>query len=634
MGSLPLPSPLRRASLLVTGLLVLVAGYGASVGAEDPGVLDLAPVAERVAAGIEAGPTGKAARTYGKLERLLGRESRRGLKDDFRKLGAVSGACAGVLSGDAALIASLREALDEGEAVLGARAVELLEAADRLEDGGPRTKVLRTLAKARALAADASTRREGGDEGEAIRSMGKAAAGFDRTEKGVARARTKLARGAPLFRTPLAGLGPSLLGVWGETGPDPAIYTVGADYGSGPPFLVLTPGAEAWVRVPVAPSGDLWWVAGVPGAGVWMSGSEGAVNRYDPATGSVEDLSTGVDAILYGLWGTGPSDVWAVGGDPFGVGPRPVILHHDGEGWSSVPVPAAAEGKMLYKVWGTAANDAWICGQAGVVLHWDGADWTPVSSGTNSTLLTVHGIAPTVAVGGGGVAAVLVERDASDTWAAVTTGQGGSGGGGGQQLIPSTTPSLNGVFVRPGGEALAVGFERTVAVRTARKGWNLLPGVPAGVADFHAVWSDEEGNAVLVGGDLFTLTDGGMVTWGRRVLPAAILDQARLREDVQPVLFTGCATSGCHLAPFDNLGLELSTAENTLASTVAVPSAESPLLRISRGLPSRSYLFRKLEGTHLDAEGSGDRMPQGGPYLDAAAMDLVRAWILEGALDN
>jgi len=40
-----------------------------------------------------------------------------------------------------------------------------------------------------------------------------------------------------------------------------------------------------------------------------------------------------------------------------------------------------------------------------------------------------------------------------------------------------------------------------------------------------------------------------------------------------------------------------------------------------------SYLIHKLEGTSA----LGTRMPEGGPFLDQATIDVVRLWIDSGA---
>jgi MFS family permease len=64
------------------------------------------------------------------------------------------------------------------------------------------------------------------------------------------------------------------------------------------------------------------------------------------------------------------------------------------------------------------------------------------------------------------------------------------------------------------------------------------------------------------------------------------------------------------------------------ANTVGVASIEMPqLLRVAPSDPSNSYLYRKITGAGI----TGDRMPQGGPYLTDAQIKLVRDWIRRGA---
>jgi hypothetical protein len=97
---------------------------------------------------------------------------------------------------------------------------------------------------------------------------------------------------------------------------------------------------------------------------------------------------------------------------------------------------------------------------------------------------------------------------------------------------------------------------------------------------------------------------------------------------VQNEIFTPtCAAIGCHdpLGHQENLIL---TPGRAYASIVNVASTESSgLLRVKPNDHSNSYLYRKITGAGI----TGDRMPQGGPYLNDAQIKLVRDWILRGA---
>ena len=88
--------------------------------------------------------------------------------------------------------------------------------------------------------------------------------------------------------------------------------------------------------------------------------------------------------------------------------------------------------------------------------------------------------------------------------------------------------------------------------------------------------------------------------------------------------------SGCHTGVGGALPgvMNLTSAAATHAALVNVTSLEVPTLkRVLPGDPNNSYVIHKLEGTQT----SGAQMPFGGPFLDQATIDQVRAWIQAGA---
>jgi hypothetical protein len=106
------------------------------------------------------------------------------------------------------------------------------------------------------------------------------------------------------------------------------------------------------------------------------------------------------------------------------------------------------------------------------------------------------------------------------------------------------------------------------------------------------------------------------------------IDQTATFTRVQNEIFTPtCAQLGCH----DPLGRQESLilkAGQAYANTVAKPSIEMPsVLRVAPGDFANSYLYRKITGAGI----TGDRMPQGGPYLSDAQIKLIRDWIRRGA---
>ena len=95
---------------------------------------------------------------------------------------------------------------------------------------------------------------------------------------------------------------------------------------------------------------------------------------------------------------------------------------------------------------------------------------------------------------------------------------------------------------------------------------------------------------------------------------------------IQQTVFTPLCTQ-CHQGSGAPLGLRLD-AGNSYAMLVGVASVEVPgLLRVEPGLPDRSYLVRKVEGS----ASVGGRMPLGGPSLPQSSIDLIRSWIAGGA---
>ncbi len=106
------------------------------------------------------------------------------------------------------------------------------------------------------------------------------------------------------------------------------------------------------------------------------------------------------------------------------------------------------------------------------------------------------------------------------------------------------------------------------------------------------------------------------------------IDPTATFSRVQNEIFTPtCAQLGCH----DPLGRQQSlilSPGRAYANTVGVASTENTqILRVVPSDPANSYLYRKITGSGI----TGDRMPQGGPFLTDAQTKLVRDWIRRGA---
>jgi len=111
-------------------------------------------------------------------------------------------------------------------------------------------------------------------------------------------------------------------------------------------------------------------------------------------------------------------------------------------------------------------------------------------------------------------------------------------------------------------------------------------------------------------------------------------DPVTLSGDVQPILSSNCVFSGCHVGTSPQEGLTLSSGQ-TFGNVVNVASRQLPTMnRVTPNQPDNSYLVHKVQGTHLDEGGSGERMPEGRTPLSQAEIDLIRAWIQAGAKSN
>src|SRR2546421_8992712 len=99
---------------------------------------------------------------------------------------------------------------------------------------------------------------------------------------------------------------------------------------------------------------------------------------------------------------------------------------------------------------------------------------------------------------------------------------------------------------------------------------------------------------------------------------------------IQDNVFTvTCAVPGCHGGGGAQQGRRLDPGFSA-GNLINVHSPQDPnLIRVVPGDPDASFLIQKLQG----ADGLlGDRMPDGGPYLTTATINVIRQWIQDGAL--
>ena len=146
---------------------------------------------------------------------------------------------------------------------------------------------------------------------------------------------------------------------------------------------------SAWSSVSGGTPSDLHAVWGSGPNDVWAVGGTYDAN-FNDLTGTIvhwdgstwQSVDSGTNNVLNGVWGTGPNDVWAVGDSA-------TILHWDGTKWSG-----STGGDFLTGVWGSGSKDVWTVGAVGLAIHWDGTAWSKVPSWTSNELLGVWGSGP------------------------------------------------------------------------------------------------------------------------------------------------------------------------------------------------------------------------------------------------
>lgn len=290
----------------------------------------------------------------------------------------------------------------------------------------------------------------------------------------------------------------ALLSVWGTTASD--VWAVGGDPGDGLGPMVLHYDGESWSRLETGHTGDLWWTFGFAGGPLFMGGAGGAILRYE--AGELTPMTTPGTDTVFGIWGSSPTEMWAVGGAS-GGSQGAFAWRLEGDEWVVAPgFPAElADRGAIWKVYGRGTDDVWLVGTAGLVLHWDGTSFSTGNTGGGESLFTVHANGDRfVAVGGFGTGIVL-EHDGTD-WV---------------DMSPDAADPLVGVCLTPNG-GTAVGQYGAVFERGAG-GWQAEDTGFLLDETLHSVWIDPDGGRWAVGGQVFAfpLVRGVMLHHGPAV---------------------------------------------------------------------------------------------------------------------
>lgn len=99
-----------------------------------------------------------------------------------------------------------------------------------------------------------------------------------------------------------------------------------------------------------------------------------------------------------------------------------------------------------------------------------------------------------------------------------------------------------------------------------------------------------------------------------------------LATDLEPLFATYCSCHVSGVAGVFDLG------GDPYDQVVGAPSTQVPAMNLVEPYdPYASYMWLKLNNTQASVGGYGDQMPRLAPPLEQPEMDLIQAWILEGA---
>ncbi len=301
------------------------------------------------------------------------------------------------------------------------------------------------------------------------------------------------------FRIVVDELPGSITSFWGTSSTD--LFAVGGEIGPPGEALILWHDGNTWARMPVD-GPTLWWVHGFAHDDVFAVGEGGTVVHFDGTAWTT--LRSGSPYTLWGIWGSSPTDIWAVGGDVM-RSVDSVLLHYDGTTWTE-ETSVSKPNDMYFKIWGSGADDVWAVSERGVIIHYDGTSWSEVTTGNTKRLITVNGTGSNdVYAVGGVIEGVLLHYDGT-SWQPEDTGLGGG---------------LLGVW--PGADSLFVaGFSGLMGMRENGV-WRALPFVTSYC--LHATWGNDTGVLLAGGGNLLSgALDSGIIVGRGDVAGGPIVD--------------------------------------------------------------------------------------------------------------
>jgi hypothetical protein len=177
--------------------------------------------------------------------------------------------------------------------------------------------------------------------------------------------------------------------VWGS-GPDDIYAAGGYETGGVGPSAICHYDGTDWECCGVGSWGRLYDVWGSGPGEVFVSGGKPTGALHHSGSKACDSWTpmpypSCMSLFLYELWGSGPNDIFGVNGD------NHVVHHYDGVQWSCMTSPQTLD---LYTVWGSGPQDVFAGGAQGVMLHYDGSTWSTMASGVTANIEDLWGTGP------------------------------------------------------------------------------------------------------------------------------------------------------------------------------------------------------------------------------------------------
>ncbi len=175
----------------------------------------------------------------------------------------------------------------------------------------------------------------------------------------------------------------SLSDVWGTSDDD--LFIVGSTVDGQTKSLIRHYDGQTWTDMEHPDSYEeiitIWGASPNDVFAIAESLGGNAVLHYDGQAWT--EMHTGISSFEK-IWGTSGSDVYALSKDA-GDGNLERMYHYNGEIWSELTPPSSAGIGYVEDVWGTGPNNLYFVGGTGdglggsfpVIVHYDGSNWTP-----------------------------------------------------------------------------------------------------------------------------------------------------------------------------------------------------------------------------------------------------------------